>query len=280
MLIKRPNSKIGYADIADLQSNKIVSFQHKYYAYFALGMGFVFPTVVAGLGWGDWRGGYFYAAVARLVFVHHATFCVNSLAHYLGDSSYDDAHTPRDHFITALVTLGEGYHNFHHEFPQDYRNAIKLYQYDPTKWLIRICSWLGLATQLKKFPSNEIKKGQVQMQEKKLMEMKKALMWGLPLEKLQVVSWDEFQDAVQNQGQKWILIDGILYDVAGFIDQHPGGSSYMRTAIGKDMTTAYNGGVYDHSNASRNLLTTMRIGVVAGGMEVESRKTKPSEKLY
>lgn len=37
-------------------------------------------------------------------------------------------------WITALITLGEGYHNFHHEFPSDYRNAIQWYQYDPTKW--------------------------------------------------------------------------------------------------------------------------------------------------
>jgi stearoyl-CoA desaturase (delta-9 desaturase) len=59
------------------------------------------------------------------VFVHHATFCVNSLAHYIGSHTYADNHTPRDHFVTALMTLGEGYHNFHHEFPQDYRNAIR-----------------------------------------------------------------------------------------------------------------------------------------------------------
>jgi fatty-acid desaturase len=62
------------------------------------------------------------------VFVHHATFCVNSLAHYVGSHTYADNHTPRDHFVTALVTLGEGYHNFHHEFPQDYRNAIRWFQ--------------------------------------------------------------------------------------------------------------------------------------------------------
>ena len=44
-----------------------------------------------------------------------STFCVNSLAHWLGEHTFDDKHTPRDHFITALVTIGEGYHNFHRE---------------------------------------------------------------------------------------------------------------------------------------------------------------------
>jgi stearoyl-CoA desaturase (Delta-9 desaturase) len=57
-----------------------------------------------------------------------STFCVNSLAHWLGESPFDDKHTPKDHVITALCTIGEGYHNFHHQFPMDYRNAIKWYQ--------------------------------------------------------------------------------------------------------------------------------------------------------
>jgi stearoyl-CoA desaturase (delta-9 desaturase) len=48
---------------------------------------------------------------------HHATFFVNSLAHTLGSATFDDKHTPRDSWITAILTLGEGYHNFHHEFP-------------------------------------------------------------------------------------------------------------------------------------------------------------------
>lgn len=47
-------------------------------------MGFVVPTLVAGLGWGDYYGGFFIAGVARLVVVHHSTFCVNSLAHFAG----------------------------------------------------------------------------------------------------------------------------------------------------------------------------------------------------
>jgi fatty-acid desaturase len=78
-----------------------------------------------------------------------STFCVNSLAHWLGETPFDDKHTPRDHLITALVTIGEGYHNFHHQFPMDYRNAIKWYQYDPTKWFIWVCQQLGLASHLK-----------------------------------------------------------------------------------------------------------------------------------
>ncbi|KAI9274165.1 stearoyl-CoA desaturase [Sporodiniella umbellata] len=268
MLVNRPKNRIGFADVADLKVDPIVAFQHNYYPYFALGMGFLFPTLIAGLGWGDFRGGFFYSGVARLVFVHHATFCVNSLAHYLGEASFDDHNTPRDHWVTAFATLGEGYHNFHHQFPQDYRNAIKYTQYDPTKWLIIVLSWFGLAYELKEFPANEVNKGIIFMKEKKIKAEKAKLNYGTPLKDLPVYTWDEFQSLVLNENKKWILMEGVLYDVKNFMREHPGGVKYLSTAIGKDMTTAFNGGIYNHSNGARNLLTQFRVGVLLNGMQV------------
>ncbi|KAI8388844.1 stearoyl-CoA desaturase [Radiomyces spectabilis] len=266
MLVNRPNTRIGYADVADLKADPIIKFQHKYYLFFAFGMAFLFPTLVAGLLWDDFRGGFFYGGVIRLVAIHHATFCVNSLAHFLGEQTFDDFHTPRDHWITALVTCGEGYHNFHHEFPQDYRNAIKFYQYDPTKWLIKGLSLFGLTYDLKKFPSNEIKKGQIQMAEKKLLAEKRQLTYGTPLKDLPIYTWEEFQTLVNKHNKQWILIEGILYDVEHL--DHPGGDKYITAGIGKDVTTSFNGGVYNHSNGARNLLTSMRVGVLKNGMEL------------
>ncbi|KAI8089489.1 stearoyl-CoA desaturase [Halteromyces radiatus] len=266
MLVKRPKSRIGYADVADLKKDKLIQFQHAYYPWFALFMGFLFPCLVAGLFWDDYKGGFIYAGVCRLVFVHHATFCVNSLAHYIGETTYDDYHTPKDHWLTALVTCGEGYHNFHHEFPQDYRNAIVWYQYDPTKLLIKILSLIGLAYDLKKFPTNEIIKGKLQMEEKRLLNKKKKLCYGKPIEELPIYTWEEFQNQVQVNDKKWILIEGILYDVENF--DHPGGCKYLWSGIGKDMTTTFNGAIYNHSNGARHLLTSMRIGVLKNGMEL------------
>ncbi|CAG8823638.1 692_t:CDS:1, partial [Dentiscutata erythropus] len=68
----------------------------------------------------------------------------------------------------------------------------------------------------------------------------------------------------------WICIEGIIYDVSNFMDEHPGGKTLIFTSLGKDMTTAFNGGVYDHSNAARNLMSSFRVGVISGGGEVES----------
>lgn len=55
MLVNRPRNRIGYADVADLEADPIVKWQHKYYPIIAATMAFGFPTLVAGLGWGDWR---------------------------------------------------------------------------------------------------------------------------------------------------------------------------------------------------------------------------------
>lgn len=68
MLVVRPKNRIGYADVADLKADPVVAFQHKYYPYIALLMGFIFPTLVAGYGWGDFRVGFLNAAKLRIIF--------------------------------------------------------------------------------------------------------------------------------------------------------------------------------------------------------------------
>lgn len=72
-MIVKPRRKPGVADVTDLNNNPIVRWQHKYYVWLLLLVAFVLPTVIPGLLWGDWRGGYFYAGAARLVFVHHVS---------------------------------------------------------------------------------------------------------------------------------------------------------------------------------------------------------------
>ncbi|KAJ3178527.1 hypothetical protein HDU85_005134 [Gaertneriomyces sp. JEL0708] len=269
MMIKDPSRSNGKADISDLKRDPVVNWQHRNFVPLMLFMGFVFPTLVAGLGWGDWKGGYFYAGIVRLVFLHHATFCVNSLAHWLGEHTYDDRQTPRDHFFTAIVTLGEGYHNFHHEFPSDFRNAIRFWQYDPTKWLIWLCSKLGLTYNLNTFPDNEIQKGRIAMQEKKILAIKQQLDYGKPLASLPSYTWSEFQTLAQSK--QLLVIENVIYDVAQFIDLHPGGRVFLKSAIGRDATVSFNGGVYNHHNAARNLMQHMRFGKVTGDIPESDR---------
>ncbi|KAM9957522.1 hypothetical protein ACTFIR_009629 [Dictyostelium discoideum] len=262
LMFKQDPKKIGRANIDDLNADPWVMWQHKHYIKIATFMGLVFPTLVAGLGWGDWAGGYFYSGVLRLVTVQHSTFLVNSLAHYLGDSPYDDEHTPKDSVVTAILTFGEGYHNFHHEFPNDYRNAYKFYQYDPTKWLISTMYYLGLAYDLKTFSKNEIEKGMIQMHQKHLDAKKQSIYWGINKEDLPSMTIDEFNNLVEKENKKLMIINKTVLDVESFVNDHPGGLAYIKMGIGKDATSMFTGEVYSHSNAAKNLLCQFSIAKI------------------
>lgn len=276
MVMKQNPKRIGRTDITDLNEDPVVVWQHRNYIKVVLFMGLAMPMLVSGLGWGDWWGGFVYAGILRIFFVQQATFCVNSLAHWLGDQPFDDRNSPRDHVITALATLGEGYHNFHHEFPSDYRNAIEWHQYDPTKWTIWMWKQLGLAYDLKQFRSNEIEKGRVQQLQKKLDQKRSKLDWGVPLDQLPVLEWDDYVEQAKS-GRGLVAIAGVVHDVTDFIKDHPGGKAMINSGIGKDATAMFNGGVYYHSNAAHNLLSTMRVGVIRGGCEVEIWKRAQKE---
>jgi stearoyl-CoA desaturase (delta-9 desaturase) len=274
MLIKPDPANHAKADIKDLDRDPLIRFQHKYYLYVGPFCAMVFPTLIGGIFWGDWAGSFFYAGAARLFFVHHSTFCVNSVAHYFGEHSYDDDRSPRDHFITALVTFGEGYHNFHHEFPNDYRNGIQWYHYDPTKWLIAGLAKLGATFNLRVFPKNEIKRGILYMREKKLAELRKDVVVPLCKETLPAWTWaqvkakvaGEGEDDQKNNKRMLVVVDGYVHDVAAFLPTHPGGKILLQAYIGKDATEVFFGRttpvVYQHSHAAHNLLSNMRVASI------------------
>jgi len=261
MLVKQNTKKIGYADINDLQKDPMINWQHQYYPFVAIGAGVVFPTLVAGL-WGDYLGGFFYASMLRVVFVHHATFFVNSLAHTLGTKNFSDHHTSFDSFITAILTLGEGYHNYHHEFPQDYRNGIKLYHYDPTKWMIKGLHMLGLTYDLKSVPADEVTKAKLQMQQRRIDQEKAKLR--LKFDHLPQWTWKAITEKVE-KGEMLVVIDDIVHDVVNFVHEHPGGRQTLLNWIGTDCTRLFNGhdgSEHLHSKQAREYLEAMRIARV------------------
>jgi stearoyl-CoA desaturase (delta-9 desaturase) len=127
--------RLKLIDGSDLNADPVVRFQHKYYVILALSTGIIFPTLIAAI-WGDALGGFLYAGLFGRVIVWHSTFCINSFAHWTGDQLYSNEVSARGNLLLAIMTNGEGYHNFHHEFPKDYRNGYGLFDYDPSKWLI------------------------------------------------------------------------------------------------------------------------------------------------
>ncbi|GAA5216579.1 fatty acid desaturase [Corallincola platygyrae] len=158
-----------YRNVRDLTKDKVVMWQHKYYLPLVLATNLGIP-VLFGLFSGDVIGAFLLCGVLRLVLSHHFTFFINSLAHIWGKQTYTDKNSARDNGFLAFLTYGEGYHNFHHLFEYDYRNGIRWWQFDPTKWLIKSCSWIGLTSKLKKSPEERIQAARYQMQLKSLQD--------------------------------------------------------------------------------------------------------------
>ena len=156
------------SNVKDLQKDPIVAWQHKYYWLIAVVTNGVIPLLL-GFAIGRPFGVFILAFFLRVVLNHHFTFFINSLAHFWGAQPYSDQHTGRDNSVLALITYGEGFHNFHHTFQHDYRNGVRWWHFDPSKWLIRSCSWVGLAANLKQASKVQIEKAKLQM------ELKKAL---------------------------------------------------------------------------------------------------------
>jgi stearoyl-CoA desaturase (delta-9 desaturase) len=158
MILKQPK-RSRRVDISDLMNDSVVTWQERYYIPLALTMGWFFPMVVAGLLWNDWIGGFIYGGILRMFVCHQGVFCINSICHWVGEQPYNNRTSPRNlPHILAVFTLGEGYHNFHHTFPADYRLGVKWYDFDFTKWNIWLWAQVGLARDLKCFKQAEIDK--------------------------------------------------------------------------------------------------------------------------
>ncbi len=163
----KEEEKYNGAYAKDLASDKLVWLQHKYYLPLCVLSGFIIPTII-GYFMGSALGGLAVIGVGRVVFVHHCTFFINSWAHMWGTQPYTDTNTAKDNFVLAVFSYGEGYHNFHHYFQTDYRNGVRWYQYDPTKWLINLSAKAGWAHSLKRTSEEEILKAKLEMTEKNL----------------------------------------------------------------------------------------------------------------
>lgn len=165
-LIYLDPSKRDLSNVKDLLADPMLVFMDKHFVKIAILMGFIFPMLFCGLLWGDWLGGLLLGGALRIALNQQSTFCINSICHKFGSQKYSEELTARDNWVTALITTGEGYHNYHHQFPLDYRNGIKFYHYDPAKWLIKTLAIFGLASDLKIQSKHRIIQYKVASQEK------------------------------------------------------------------------------------------------------------------
>jgi stearoyl-CoA desaturase (delta-9 desaturase) len=113
---------------------------------------YVLPSVYAHRVYGDWLLGFLVLGVFRWLLSLHATWCVNSVAHFVGDALYDRNASPRESWLTSVLAVGEGWHSYHHKYPWDYATSEfgSDRQWNPSKLVIDAGAMLGLVTKVKR----------------------------------------------------------------------------------------------------------------------------------
>ena len=157
MLRKYRSNEEDFSNARDLERDPIVLWQHRHYVALTTFMNLGLP-ILLGVWHGDIIGTVLLVGLLRLVVNHHVTFFINSLAHYWGSRPYTESNSARDNGLLAFLTYGEGYHNYHHIFQADYRNGIRWWQWDPTKWMIAACERVGLASDLNRVSDFKIQR--------------------------------------------------------------------------------------------------------------------------
>ena len=155
-----------YHNVPDLLKNKMVRHQHDHYVAWGFTSGILLPVLLGALT-GHALGALVLSVCLRLTVVYHGTFCINSVCHTFGKATYDIKSSAKDNWFTALFTNGEGYHNFHHRFPTDYRNGVRWYQWDPSKWLVASLERLGLVWDLRKVSDSSILEARLTTEKKR-----------------------------------------------------------------------------------------------------------------
>nr|ACY82357.1 acyl-CoA delta-9 desaturase [Thitarodes pui] len=147
-------------DLSDLYADPIVTFQKKYYMILMPLTCFVMPTLIPAYYWNEsYSTAFFVAGFFRYITLINTTFLVNSAAHMWGNKPYDKYINPVQNISVSLLTLGEGYHNYHHAFPWDYRAAEFGFDYlNLSTHFINFFSKIGWAYDLKTIQDDIMRK--------------------------------------------------------------------------------------------------------------------------
>lgn len=136
----------------DLLADPFVRLQHRLDPWWNQIWCFILPAIYAHYKYNDFWTGFFVLGCLRWCICLNATWTVNSTAHIWGDRRYNVNGNPCESTFTSLVAMGEGWHDWHHRYPFDYATAEGgvWEQYNPSKLLIDIAAFLGMAWDLRR----------------------------------------------------------------------------------------------------------------------------------
>ncbi|GAB2923777.1 hypothetical protein GCM10027093_73920 [Paraburkholderia jirisanensis] len=133
--------------VPDLLRDPLVTFVNRNYLLW-VASGILLPGLVTGLIGGSLYAGLeglMWGGFVRIFLVHHAFWIIGSLAHLAGDREFRTGDESRNNFLSALVNMGEGWHNNHHAFSNSARFGLHWYQIDMGYWIISVLKYIGAA---------------------------------------------------------------------------------------------------------------------------------------
>ncbi|EFA05209.1 acyl-CoA Delta(11) desaturase-like [Tribolium castaneum] len=147
-------------DLSDLEADPIVMFQRKYYWYLAPVIALGMPAFVPWYFWGErFVVSWYVCSMFRYCLTLHGTCLVNSAAHIYGNRPYDKNILPTQNLLVSYITNGEGFHNYHHAFPWDYKAAeLGSYYGNWSTAFIDFMARIGWAYDLKSVPLAMVEK--------------------------------------------------------------------------------------------------------------------------
>jgi stearoyl-CoA desaturase (Delta-9 desaturase) len=134
-----------------VQDAPIAWVNRNYYSWVLLGL--IVPSVIEGMVTVTWLGalkGLLWGGLLRMFLVHHSSWTIGSVAHIYGKTPFFSHDKSKNNLWIALPTLGEGWHNNHHAFPNSAFHGLQWWQFDVTGWVIRVMQLLGLAWEVKR----------------------------------------------------------------------------------------------------------------------------------
>ena len=130
----------------DLLADPVLRFVDRTFLLWAL-LGLAIPFGLGVALTGSVIGGLFallWGGAVRIFFLHHITFCINSLCHFFGRRTFDTGDESRNLAWLAPLTFGEAWHNNHHAFPTSARHGLGRWELDPSAAVIWLMEKLGL----------------------------------------------------------------------------------------------------------------------------------------
>ncbi|XP_055921657.1 acyl-CoA Delta-9 desaturase [Eupeodes corollae] len=159
MMLKHPEvlRRGRQLDMSDVLSDPVVQFHQKHFILLKLLLCFLIPTMIPVYCWDEkWYCAFLTQCIFRYVCSLNFTWSVNSAAHMWGARPYDKRINPSENLCVSIVAMGEGWHNYHHVFPWDYKAAeLGKYSVNLTTFYLDMFAKMGWAWDMKQ-PSKEL----------------------------------------------------------------------------------------------------------------------------